>query len=124
MYVFWPQSLDSNLRHLLDGLKFEPVTEPGLKLSLFAKCIESESTDSAKYFQNLRQSLNFESDSRLKSVHETAPRQIRHIKKEAIHFTADKHMLETDIRMYLVMKAYDKNTHKLPKLARSNKLFR
>ena len=57
--VFWHQSLDSNLRHLLDGLKFEPVTEPGLKLSLFVKCIESESTDSAKYFQNLRQSLNF-----------------------------------------------------------------
>ena len=41
------------------GLKFEPVTEPGLKLSLFVKCIESEFTDSAKYFQNLRQSLNF-----------------------------------------------------------------
>ena len=36
---------------------FEPVTEPGLKLSLFVKCIESEFTDSAKYFQNLRQSL-------------------------------------------------------------------
>ena len=33
-------------------------------------------------------------------------------------------MLETDIKMYLVMKAYDENTHKLPKLARSNKLFR
>ena len=57
--VFWHQSLDSNLRHLLYGLKFEPVTEPGLKLSLFVKCIESEFTDSAKYFQNLRQSLNF-----------------------------------------------------------------
>ena len=57
--VFWHQSLDSNLRHLLDGLKFEPVTKPGLKLSLFVKCIECESTDSAKYFQNLRQSLNF-----------------------------------------------------------------
>ena len=57
--VFWHQSLDSNLRHLLHGLKFEPVTEPGLKLSLFVKCIESEFTDSAKYFQNLRQSLNF-----------------------------------------------------------------
>ena len=59
-----------------DGLKFEPVTEPGLKLSLFLKCIESESTESAKYSQNLRQSLNptFESDSRLKSVHETGPR--------------------------------------------------
>ena len=41
------------------GLKFEPVTEPGLKLSLFVQCIESEFTDSAKYFQNLRQSLNF-----------------------------------------------------------------
>ena len=50
---------NSNLRHLLDGLKFEPVTEPGLKLSLFVKCIESELTDSAKYFRNLRQSLNF-----------------------------------------------------------------
>ena len=25
-------------------LKFEPVTEPGLKLSLFVKCIESEQT--------------------------------------------------------------------------------
>ena len=57
--VFWHQSLDSNLRHLLDGLKFEPVTEPALKLSLFVKCIESESTDAAEYFQNLRQSLNF-----------------------------------------------------------------
>ena len=57
--VFCHQSLDSNLRHLLHGLKFEPVTEPGLKLSLFVKCIESEFTDSAKYFQNLRQSLNF-----------------------------------------------------------------
>ena len=55
---FWHQSLDSNLRHLLHGLKFEPVTEPGLKLSLFVKCIESEFTDSAKYFQNLRQSFN------------------------------------------------------------------
>ena len=57
--VFWHQSLDSNLRHLLHGPKFESVTEPGLKLSLFVKCIESEFTDSAKYFQNLRQSLNF-----------------------------------------------------------------
>ena len=56
---FWHQSLDSDLRHLFDGLKFEPVTEPGLKLSLFVKCIESDSTDSAKYFQNLRKSLNF-----------------------------------------------------------------
>ena len=44
---------------LLHGLKFEPVTEPGLKLSLFVKCIESEFTDSEKYVQNLRQSLNF-----------------------------------------------------------------
>ena len=57
--VFWHQSLDSNLRHLLHRLIFEPVTEPGLKLSLFVKCIESEFTDSAKYFQNLRQSLTF-----------------------------------------------------------------
>ena len=48
--VFWHQSLDSNLRHLLDGLKFEPVTEPGLKLSLFVKCIESDSTDSGVDF--------------------------------------------------------------------------
>ena len=56
---FWHQSLNTNLRHLLHGLKFEPVTEPGLKLSLFVKCIESEFTDSAKYFQNLRQRLNF-----------------------------------------------------------------
>ena len=57
--VFWNQSFDSNLRHLLHGLKFQPVTEQGLRLSLFVKCIESEFTDSAKYFQNLRQSLNF-----------------------------------------------------------------
>ena len=32
---------------------------PGLKLSLFVKCTESEFTDSAKYFHNLRQSINF-----------------------------------------------------------------
>ena len=58
MHVFsWHESLDSNMRHLLHGLKFEPVTEPGLKLSLFVKCIESEFTDSTKYFQNLRQRL-------------------------------------------------------------------
>ena len=56
---FLTSKLGLNLRHLLHGLKFEPVTEPGLKLSLFVKCIESEFTDSAKYFQNLRQSLNF-----------------------------------------------------------------
>ena len=36
---FWHQNVDSNLRHLLGGLKFEPVTEPGLRLSLFVKCI-------------------------------------------------------------------------------------
>ena len=33
------------------GLKIEPMTEPNLKLSLFVKCFESESTDSAKYLQ-------------------------------------------------------------------------
>ena len=42
-----------NLRHLLGGLKIEPMTEPNLKLSLFVKCFESESTDSAKYLQYL-----------------------------------------------------------------------
>ena len=42
---FLYQNLDSNLRHPLDGLKFEPLTEPGLRLSLFVKCVESESTD-------------------------------------------------------------------------------
>ena len=42
-----------NLRHLLGGLKIEPMTEPNLKLSLFVKCFESESTDSAKYLQHL-----------------------------------------------------------------------
>ena len=42
-----------NLRHLLGGLEIEPMTEPNLKLSLFVKCFESESTDSAKYLQYL-----------------------------------------------------------------------
>ena len=42
-----------NLRHLLGGLKIEPMAEPNLKLSLFVKCFESESTDSAKYLQYL-----------------------------------------------------------------------
>ena len=42
-----------NLRHLLGGLKIEPMTEPNLKLSLFVKFFESESTDSAKYLQYL-----------------------------------------------------------------------
>ena len=40
-----------NLRHLLGGLKIEPMTEPNLKLSLFVKCLESESTE--KYLQYL-----------------------------------------------------------------------
>ena len=56
---FLASKLGLKLGHLLDGLQFKPVTEPCLKLSLFVKCIESESTDSAKYFQNLGQSLNF-----------------------------------------------------------------
>ena len=32
-----------NLRHLLGGLKIEPMTESNLELSLFLKCFESES---------------------------------------------------------------------------------
>ena len=62
-----------NLRHLLGGLKIEPMTEPNLKLGLFVKCFESESTDSAKYLQYLSPSLRFEPETRLKSFHETSP---------------------------------------------------
>ena len=58
LYCFIHKYLDDklrtqNLRHLLGGLKIEPMTEPNLKLSLFVKCFESESTDSAKYLQYL-----------------------------------------------------------------------
>ena len=44
-----------NLRHLLGGLKVDPMTEPSLQLRLFVKCFKSESTDSAKYLQNWSQ---------------------------------------------------------------------
>ena len=58
LYCFIHKYLDDklwtqNLRHLLGGLKIKPMTEPNLKLSLFVKCFESESTDSAKYLQHL-----------------------------------------------------------------------
>ena len=54
LYCFVHKYLDDklwtqNLRHVLGGLKIEP----NLKLSLFVKCFESESTDSAKYLQYL-----------------------------------------------------------------------
>ena len=58
LYCFIHKYLDDklwtqNLRHLLGGLKIEPMTEPNLKLSLFVKCFESESIGSANNLQYL-----------------------------------------------------------------------